>query len=97
MEKEEAVPPELGGHVSEWDVRDSKLLERQGVAQPLIFCAEAHNWYEWKLRFQSVMPLLGILPAMRYVADLPFTVEFRLLNAEGQHTSALLYNLLVQP
>eukprot|EP00972_Heterocapsa_arctica_P009430 1388123-Heterocapsa_arctica.AAC.1 len=33
---------------------------------------------------------------MRYVADLPYPVEFRLLSAEGQQKSALLYNLLVQ-
>eukprot|EP00972_Heterocapsa_arctica_P066209 9766561-Heterocapsa_arctica.AAC.1 len=42
------------------------------------------------------MSLLGILPAMRYVADLPYPVEFRQLSAEGQQKSALLYNLLVQ-
>eukprot|EP00972_Heterocapsa_arctica_P072022 10637210-Heterocapsa_arctica.AAC.1 len=42
------------------------------------------------------MSLLGILPAMRYVADLPYLVQFRLLSAEGQQKSALLYNLLVQ-
>eukprot|EP00972_Heterocapsa_arctica_P054309 8004782-Heterocapsa_arctica.AAC.1 len=42
------------------------------------------------------MSLLGILPAMRYVAELPYKVEFRLLTVEGQQKSTLLYNLLVQ-
>eukprot|EP00972_Heterocapsa_arctica_P109640 16140990-Heterocapsa_arctica.AAC.1 len=33
---------------------------------------------------------------MRYVSELPYKVEFRLLSAEGQQKSSLLYNLLVQ-
>eukprot|EP00972_Heterocapsa_arctica_P059951 8842650-Heterocapsa_arctica.AAC.1 len=42
------------------------------------------------------MSLLGIIPAMRYIADLPYKVEFRLLSIEGQQKSTLSYNLLVQ-
>eukprot|EP00972_Heterocapsa_arctica_P017674 2612443-Heterocapsa_arctica.AAC.1 len=42
------------------------------------------------------MSLLGLLPAMRYCADLPQPVDSAALSLEGRQKSTLLYNLLVQ-
>eukprot|EP00972_Heterocapsa_arctica_P008820 1294039-Heterocapsa_arctica.AAC.1 len=81
-------------HGPEWDVWASRLVDLKGVARPPEFNGEDSGWYEWKFRFQSVMSLLGILPAMRFVAELPYKVDFQLLSIEGQQKSTLLYNLL---
>ena len=73
-----------------------KLVDLKGVAKPPEFAGEDSAWYEWKFRFSSVMSLLGILPAMLYVVDLPYPVRTEALSPEGRQKSSLLYNVLVQ-
>eukprot|EP00972_Heterocapsa_arctica_P043205 6370713-Heterocapsa_arctica.AAC.1 len=46
LAQEDAIPPELGGHVPDWDIWDSKLVDLKGVAKPPEFRGEDQNRYE---------------------------------------------------
>eukprot|EP00972_Heterocapsa_arctica_P030548 4496859-Heterocapsa_arctica.AAC.1 len=87
------VPPD-GRVDSDWG---AKLVDLKGVARPPEFSGrEDHDWYECKFRFSSAMSLLGILPAMRYCADIPYPVDYHAISPDGRQKNTLLYNLLVQ-